>query len=120
MSIDDEIDSGRLDTSDNRGIETNGRNIFGNYGMNRRIRMVGVGSSMREGSFSTLAVKMVLDLSKNDYGAQTYLIDLRQTNILSIIQMIVPTTIFEGLDKGLDGLIHLYSHLQIIMVRCQV
>jgi len=49
--------------------------------MNRRIRIVGVGSSMRERSFSTLAVKMVLDLSKNDYGAETSLIDLRQTNI---------------------------------------
>jgi azobenzene reductase len=81
MSINDEIDSGELDTSDNRGIETISRNVFGNYGMNRRIRIVGVGSSMRERSFSTLAVKMVLDLSKNDYGAETYLIDLRQTNI---------------------------------------
>jgi FMN reductase len=49
--------------------------------LNRRIRIVGVGSSMREHSFSTLAIKMVLDLSKNDYGAETYLIDLRQTNI---------------------------------------
>lgn len=35
---------------------------------------------MREHPFSTLVVKMVLDLSKNDYGAETYL-RLRQTNI---------------------------------------
>lgn len=81
MSINDEIDSGKLYTTNNRGIETISRNVFGNYRMNRRIRIVGVGSSMREHSFSTLAVKMVLDLSKNDYGAETYLIDLRQTNI---------------------------------------
>ena len=36
---------------------------------------------MREHSFSTLAVKMVLDLSKNNYGAETNLVDLRQTKL---------------------------------------
>ena len=36
---------------------------------------------MREGSFSTIAVKMVLDLSKNNYGAETNLVDLRQTKL---------------------------------------
>jgi len=50
MNINDEIDSGKLDTSDNRGIETISRNVL-NYGMNRRIRIVGVGSSMRERSY---------------------------------------------------------------------
>ncbi|HET7149628.1 MAG TPA: NAD(P)H-dependent oxidoreductase [Candidatus Nitrosopolaris sp.] len=49
--------------------------------MNRPIRIVGIGSSMREGSFSTLAVKMVLDLSKNKYGAETMLVDLRKTRL---------------------------------------
>jgi NAD(P)H-dependent FMN reductase len=80
VNINDEIDSGKLDMGDSRGIETISRNVFG-YEMNRRIRIVGVGSSMRGCSFSTLAVKMVLDLTKNDYGAETYLIDLREANI---------------------------------------
>ena len=45
MYINNEIDSEKLDTSDNRRIETINRNkslnSFGNYGMNRRIRIVG-------------------------------------------------------------------------------
>lgn len=73
----------RFDTNDNQRIETISRNeslnSLGNYGMNRPIRIVGVGGSMREGSFSTIAVKKVLDLSKNNYGAETNLVDLRQT-----------------------------------------
>jgi len=68
MSINDEIDFGKLDRTDNRGIETISRNIYGNYGMYRRTGIRGVGSSMGERSFSTLVVKMVLDLSKNDYA----------------------------------------------------
>ncbi|MDQ6668522.1 MAG: NAD(P)H-dependent oxidoreductase, partial [Thermoproteota archaeon] len=56
-------------------------NSFGHNGMNRRLRIVGVGGSMREGSFSTLAVKMVLDLSRNNYGAETNLVDLRQAKL---------------------------------------
>jgi len=36
MSINDEIDFGKLDRTDNRGIETISRNIYGNYGMYRR------------------------------------------------------------------------------------
>ena len=75
----------RFDTNDNQRIETISRNeslnSLGNYGMNRPIRIVGVGGSMREGSFSTIAVKMVLDLSKNNYGAETNLVDLRQTKL---------------------------------------
>ncbi len=47
MNINNETDSERLDTSDNRRIETISRteslNSFRNYGMNRRIRIVGVG-----------------------------------------------------------------------------
>ena len=54
MSIDDEIDSGKLDTSDNRGIETISRNVFRNYGMNRRIRIVGVGQQYARAFLSVL------------------------------------------------------------------
>lgn len=75
MNTNSETNSERSDTNENQRIETISRNeslnSFGNYGKSRRIRIVGVGGSMREGSFSTLAVKMVLDLSKNNYGAET-------------------------------------------------
>lgn len=80
MSINDEIDFGKLDSTDNRGIETISRNIYGNYGMYRRTGIEAL-AAVCESSFSTLVVKMVLDLSKNDYGAETYLIDLRKKNI---------------------------------------
>jgi hypothetical protein len=79
--------SERYDTNDNQRIEIISRNeslnsySLRNYGVNRRIRIVGVGGSIREGSFSTLAVKMVLDLSKNNYCAETNLVDLRQTKL---------------------------------------
>ena len=85
MDSNSDTKSERFDTNDNQRIETISRNdslhSLGNYGMNRRVRIVGVGGSMREGSFTTLAVKMVLDLSKNNYGAETNLVDLRQTNL---------------------------------------
>lgn len=85
MNTNSETNSERSDTNENQRIETISRNeslnSFGNYGKSRRIRIVGVGGSMREGSFSTLAVKMVLDLSKNNYGAETNLVDLRQTKL---------------------------------------
>ncbi len=87
MDINSKTNVEGLHTNDNQIIETISRNeslnsySFQNYGMNRHIRIVGVGGSMREGSFSTLAVKMVLDLSKNNYGAETNLVDLRQTKL---------------------------------------
>ena len=49
--------------------------------MKRPIRIVGIGSSMRKHSYSTLAVKMVLDLSKKNYDAETNLLDLRRTKL---------------------------------------
>ncbi|PWU79087.1 MAG: hypothetical protein DLM72_19155, partial [Candidatus Nitrosopolaris wilkensis] len=64
MNTNSETNSERSDTNENQRIETISKNeslnSFGNYGKSRRIRIVGVGGSMREGSFSTLAVKMVL------------------------------------------------------------
>ena len=53
---------------------------FRNQLMNRPIRILAVASSLREGSYSTLAAKMVLDLSKN-YGAVTNFLDLRHTKL---------------------------------------
>jgi NAD(P)H-dependent FMN reductase len=53
---------------------------FRNHLMNRPIRILAVGSSLREGSYSTLAAKMALDLSKN-YGAVTNFLDLRHTKL---------------------------------------
>lgn len=44
------------------------------------IKILGVGSSMRESSFSTTALKIALDFSKNQ-GAETILLDLRQTQL---------------------------------------
>lgn len=54
---------------------------FRNYKINRPIRILAVGSSMRENSFSTLAAKLVLQLSNKNYGAETRLLDLRQTEL---------------------------------------
>ena len=53
---------------------------FRNYKMNRPIRILAVGSSMRENSF-TLTAKLVLQLSNKNYGAETRLLDLRQTRL---------------------------------------
>jgi azobenzene reductase len=53
---------------------------FRNHNMTRPIRILAVGSSMRENSYSTLAAKLVLQLSKN-YGTETRLLDLRQTEL---------------------------------------
>ena len=44
------------------------------------IKILGVGSSMRQGSFSTEALKIVLDFAKQN-GAQTRLLDLQQTQL---------------------------------------
>jgi len=48
--------------------------------MNRPIRILAVAGSLREGSYSTFAAKMALDLSKN-YGAVTNVLDLRHTKL---------------------------------------
>jgi len=53
---------------------------FRDHLMNRPIRILAVGSSLREGSYSTLSAKMALDLSKN-YGAVTNFLDLRHTKL---------------------------------------
>ncbi|MGD2107166.1 MAG: NAD(P)H-dependent oxidoreductase [Nitrosopumilaceae archaeon] len=44
------------------------------------IKILGVGSSMREDSFSTAALKIALDFSKHQ-GAETTLLDLKQTQL---------------------------------------
>lgn len=49
--------------------------------MSRPIRILGVGSSTRERSFSTLAAKLVLDLASENHGAETDLLDLRHTKL---------------------------------------
>ncbi len=41
-------------------------------------KILGVGSSMRQGSFSTSALKFALDFAKKD-GIETHLLDLRKT-----------------------------------------
>ena len=53
---------------------------FRNRQMNRPIRILAVAGSLREGSYSALAAKMVLDLSKN-YGAVTNFLDLHHTKL---------------------------------------
>ena len=52
-----------------------------NQEMKRPMRILGVGSSLRESSFSTLAVKLVLDVASKSYGAETNLLDLRHTKL---------------------------------------
>jgi FMN reductase len=52
-----------------------------NQEMKRPMRILGVGSSPRESSFSTLAVKLVLDVASKSYGAETNLLDLRHTKL---------------------------------------
>jgi NAD(P)H-dependent FMN reductase len=45
-----------------------------------KLNVLGVGSSMRQGSYSTAALNMILDMAKGN-GAETKLLDLRQTNL---------------------------------------
>ena len=45
-----------------------------------KLNVLGVGSSMRQGSYSTTALNMILDMAKGN-GAETKLLDLRQTNL---------------------------------------
>jgi len=44
------------------------------------LKVLGVGSSMRQGSFSTTTLKIVLDMSKK-YGIETRLLDLQKTQL---------------------------------------
>lgn len=85
MEISNKKDYQGLEATDNQRIEPTSRNESSNisrkYRMKRPIRIVGIGSSMRKHSYSTLAVKMVLDLSKNNYDAETNLLDLRRTKL---------------------------------------
>ena len=45
-----------------------------------KLNVLGVGSSMRQGSYSTSVLNMILDMAKGN-GAETKLLDLRQTNL---------------------------------------
>ena len=45
-----------------------------------KLNVLGVGSSMRQGSYSTTALNMILDMAKGN-EAETRLLDLRQTNL---------------------------------------
>ncbi len=45
-----------------------------------KINVLGVGSSMREASYSTAALKLTLDLVKTN-GGEMHLLDLRQTKL---------------------------------------
>jgi len=45
-----------------------------------KLNVLGVGSSMRQGSYSTTALNTILDLAKGN-EAETKLLDLRQTNL---------------------------------------
>ncbi len=54
---------------------------FREYKLDRPIKILAVGSSMRENSYSTLTAKIVLELSTKLYRAQTELLDLRQTKV---------------------------------------
>lgn len=45
-----------------------------------KLNVLGVGSSMRQGSYSTTALNMILNMAKGN-EAETKLLDLRQTNL---------------------------------------
>ena len=45
-----------------------------------KLKVLGVGSSMRQGSYSTATLNMILDMAKGN-EAETKLLDLRQTNL---------------------------------------
>jgi NAD(P)H-dependent FMN reductase len=45
-----------------------------------KLNVLGVGSSMRQGSYSTTALNIILDIAKGN-EAETKLLDLRQTNL---------------------------------------
>lgn len=85
MEISNKKDYQGLEETNNQRIKPTSRNESSNisrkYRTKRPIRIVGIGSSMRKHSYSTLAVKMVLDLSKKNYDAETNLLDLRRTKL---------------------------------------
>jgi FMN reductase len=85
VEISNKKDYQGLEETDNQRIKPTSRNESSNisrkYRTKRPIRIVGIGSSMRKHSYSTLAVKMVLDLSKKNYDAETNLLDLRRTKL---------------------------------------
>lgn len=85
MEISNKKDYQGLEETDNQRIKPTSRNESSNisrkYRTKRPIRIVGIGSSMRKHSYSTLAVKMVLDLSKKNYDTETNLLDLRRTKL---------------------------------------
>ena len=84
VNIISKYDSKELEEEGNNSsriqMQRTGLSDFRNYKMNRPIRILAVGSSMRENSYGTLAAKLVLQLSKN-YGTETKLLDLRQTEL---------------------------------------
>src|ERR671931_2507571 len=45
------------------------------------IKILGVASSLRESSYSTRALKILLEAAANNYGAKTHLLDLRSTKL---------------------------------------
>jgi FMN reductase len=45
------------------------------------IKILGVASSLRESSYSTRALKILLKAAANNYGAKTHLLDLRSTKL---------------------------------------
>lgn len=85
MEISNKKDYQGLEETDNQRIKPTSTNESSNisrkYRTKRPIRIVGIGSSMRKHSYSTLAVKMVLDLSKKNYDTETNLLDLRRTKL---------------------------------------
>lgn len=44
-------------------------------------KILGVGTSLREGSYSTRALKILLDLAAKKYGAEIHLLELRKTTL---------------------------------------
>jgi FMN reductase len=85
VEISNKKDYQGLEETDNQRIKPTSTNESSNisrkYRTKRPIRIVGIGSSMRKHSYSTLAVKMVLDLSKKNYDTETNLLDLRRTKL---------------------------------------
>ena len=54
---------------------------FENYETGRPLRLLAIGSSMRKNSYSTRVANLVLGVSEKNYGAETKLLNLRQTKL---------------------------------------
>ena len=52
----------------------------GSIHQGRMINILGVAGSMRQGSYSTLGLKMVLEEAKK-YGSESYMLELRDINL---------------------------------------